>query len=466
VIDPLLDVAPDAVVTVERGGCVKLVNQAAERLLQAGRSDLAGRTLADLIGVHATAVATATDPLRAFANLPDGRRLPVQITVTRPQNGSGHLVLWIRDASAEAERDAESARLRKVFESAEVVGRMGSWEWRPQSNELVWSDNMYRIYGYEPREIEPSPERVFELVHPDDLDRVTHVFDQLGAVGQLLPLEYRIILRDRGLRYLRAMLAIAEERDGRPHRLTGTVQDLTEQRRAERQIAAHVAVSQALSEWTSVERGAPRLLRGLAEALEFSIGVLWVPLGDVLVARAFWHAGILHAEAFEAATRDRAMPMGRGLPGWVWKTGEPLSVSVTGKGSKYLRREAASRAGMHSAAALPALHGGEVLAVLEFLTTDDRVLAERLTRVLAGVGHEIGRFLSSRRGEFDLPRLTPREIEVLRLAAQGRSVREIAQALVVSPSTVKTHLENIYGKLDVSDRAAAVASALRAGEIR
>ncbi|MGC4107225.1 MAG: tetratricopeptide repeat protein [Thermomicrobiales bacterium] len=59
--------------------------------------------------------------------------------------------------------------------------------------------------------------------------------------------------------------------------------------------------------------------------------------------------------------------------------------------------------------------------------------------------------------------LTERELEVLRLVAQGASAREIGEQLFISPRTASTHVSNILGKLDVSNRAAAVAIAMRAG---
>jgi DNA-binding NarL/FixJ family response regulator len=65
----------------------------------------------------------------------------------------------------------------------------------------------------------------------------------------------------------------------------------------------------------------------------------------------------------------------------------------------------------------------------------------------------------------DPPAVTAREAEVLGLASHGLTVEEIADELVVSAATVKTHLENIYPKLGVSDKAAAVAAALRHGLI-
>jgi two-component system, NarL family, nitrate/nitrite response regulator NarL len=62
-------------------------------------------------------------------------------------------------------------------------------------------------------------------------------------------------------------------------------------------------------------------------------------------------------------------------------------------------------------------------------------------------------------------RLCKRELDVLRLAADGHSGPRIAEQLVVSTATVKTHFEHIYEKLGVGDRAAAVAHALRSGLI-
>lgn len=59
--------------------------------------------------------------------------------------------------------------------------------------------------------------------------------------------------------------------------------------------------------------------------------------------------------------------------------------------------------------------------------------------------------------------LTNRELEVLRLLAQGRSTREISDTLFISPRTTTTHINNIFGKLEVSSRTAAVAYVMRAG---
>jgi two-component system, NarL family, nitrate/nitrite response regulator NarL len=62
--------------------------------------------------------------------------------------------------------------------------------------------------------------------------------------------------------------------------------------------------------------------------------------------------------------------------------------------------------------------------------------------------------------------LSDRELEILRLTAEGKTAAAVGAALHLSPATVKTHLRNIYEKLDVSERAAAVAVAMRMGLLR
>ena len=87
-------------------------------------------------------------------------------------------------------------------------------------------------------------------------------------------------------------------------------------------------------------------------------------------------------------------------------------------------------------------------------------------RTLTGIGRELGRFLERRRADLVPRRISKRELDVLRLAAEGNTGPRIAEQLVLSPATVKTHFENIYDKLGVSDRAGAVAHAMRIGLIR
>ena len=77
----------------------------------------------------------------------------------------------------------------------------------------------------------------------------------------------------------------------------------------------------------------------------------------------------------------------------------------------------------------------------------------------------LDRFAQLSREEAQTPLLSEREVEVLQLMAKGSANKEIALSLSITDSTVKTHVANIFQKLDVSGRTEAVTQALQVGII-
>jgi len=351
-----------------------------------------------------------------------------------------------------------------LFAWTERIGQTGSWEYLPSEGKVFWSDNLYRILGVEAAEWELSVDNILAQIHPDDLQRVSAAVAQLAERAAPLSLEYRITRPDRDRRHLRATLAVVERCDGVPYRLVGVVEDLTERYRAEREIAAHVAVSEALADWEALQPGARGLLTRLAAALDCAVGVFWVPRGDVLLSRVVWCESGMEAP-LEIKADARPVRRGTGLSGRVWEARAPLSWTAGEAQSADPRDAASRRHGLIGAVAIPALMGDEVLAIVELATDREVRITERLARSLHGIAHELGHFLARRGGELAEPLLTPREIEILQLAAAGLTARDTAERLTISPATVRTHLANVYSKLEVSDRASAVAAAMRLGVI-
>jgi DNA-binding CsgD family transcriptional regulator len=359
----------------------------------------------------------------------------------------------------------ERRQVQTLLESSERIAGMGSWKWTPTTGELQWSDNLFRIFGLEPGEMDPSVDLVTGVVHPSDRDRVITTLNEAAEKGDLPPLEYRIVLGDRSVRYLRANAAYLGD-DGDGHfEVAGCVQDLTDQLRAEREIALHSSVFRVLADWESLPTGGAELLRGITQTLEFDSGVFWIPRGDLLLAAVFWHEPSLDSAEFEEATRRTRFPRGVGLPGRVWETGKVIMRPDRPEESSRERLKAAEGAGLVAALGVPVTRDREVLAVLEFCCREPHELTDRLTESLVGVGHQIGQFLDRRRGELRPSLLTPRETEILQLAADGRSGPDIAKELTISVSTVKAHFEHVHQKLRVNDRASAVATSLRLGLI-
>ncbi len=358
----------------------------------------------------------------------------------------------------------EVKRLQRLFAWAERTVQTGSWVFVPATNAVLWSDNLYRIFGVEPGGFELTPKSILARLHTDDRRRVKEAGARLIENSGPWTIEYRITRPDGGRRHLRATLAAVEEHENRPDHILGLVEDLTDRRRAEREIAAHVAVAEALVAWDSLKRGAHGLLARLADALECVEGVFWVPRDDVLVPRVIWHERDV-VPRFETAAGARPLRRPSGLPGRAWEAGRPLSWAHGDPATADPPDGAAQSTGLRGAIAIPALMDGEVLAVVELKADSEIIIGERLMRSLYGIAHELGHFLARRGGELAAPLLTPREVEVLQRAAGGLSAPRIAEELTVAVSTVRTHMENIYVKLEVSDRSSAVAVALRLGLI-
>src|SRR4051812_17350860 len=113
---------------------------------------------------------------------------------------------------------------------------------------------------------------------------------------------------------------------------------------------------------------------------------------------------------------------------------------------------------------LRALEAGASALVLKSATLDNVVDAVRRSATAPEVFAAAGLAAAMRRrNDTDRPRLTPRETEVLTLLKDGLSVCQVARALYMSESTVKTHVAKIYDKLGATNRAQALMSAIRQG---
>ena len=283
------------------------------------------------------------------------------IAHTHASGGSRPFVASILGSSTRAGPEVEAA-LEALLDCGEPDAQMGSWDWHLDTGQLHWSDNLYRIFGLEPGAITPTHEYVIDRAHSGDRTRVTRAL-RSRLPGRPRPLEYRIVRGDGAVRHLRWTQTVVDQAAGQARRIVGSVQDVTDRQRAERTIAAHLAVAEALSEWRTLEQGATGLLRNLALALDCVAGVLWVPEGDVLVAQVVWRSGTLDVSGLESVIRQLRLPRGVGLAGQVWELGEPRNVLSLADDPRF---PAEAVAGLRGAVALPAIHAGEVLAVLEF----------------------------------------------------------------------------------------------------
>jgi len=134
-----------------------------------------------------------------------------------------------------------------VLDLGEQLAQTGSWEWDLRADELQWSANMFRLFGLRPGELTPTCDYILGRVHPEDQSAVTQRFASARRYGTLPPVTYRITWPDGSAHVLRTASAVAELRDGRPSRLIGSVQDITELVEAQRQTEESLTLFKTLA---------------------------------------------------------------------------------------------------------------------------------------------------------------------------------------------------------------------------
>lgn len=442
----LLERLFDAVVVIDEDGRIRGFPASAEAVFGRPPATMLGTSFEGLVP-HFSPGDAPQDRWRTHAVAGDERLLPVEIAFV-DGDAPGETVVLIRDLSA--------------YEQGSVGE--GWWEFDVQADRLMWSPRAYELHSL-PTEVPVDREIVLEVIEPADRDAVQAFMAAAVAGGPPGTIEYRVI----GTTDARILEVSAQgdgaSPDGTVQRVHGAVRDVTAERLTRERLRLHEAVANALDDWAQGKSETRGLLQRLFLAMEWSLAVLWVPEEDRLCCRGFVAETGLEVEHFQTVS-DAHQPAldGSTLCGRAWTTQRAQSV-LDLDGMDGTRAAAARDDGLRSAVAVPIRHRSKVLAVLEFFAPDRRDLSPEMLDTLTGIGAQLGAVVSGHRGLLAPPVLTSREREVLALAAEGLGVKEVAERLVLSPATVKTHFQHVYAKLGVSDRPAAVAVALRTGVI-
>ncbi|MBS1246739.1 MAG: response regulator, partial [Proteobacteria bacterium] len=146
------------------------------------------------------------------------------------------LEIFAARAAAELERLRAELALREseiMLARAQEMTHLGSWRWQVVTGKVTWSDEMYRIYGVSPDMGEVSFERAMAAMHPDDRALVTQQVQDMLAGKDTENYEYRIVRPDGVVRNVWARSEVQRAADGSPLFVIGTVQDITNHKRAE-----------------------------------------------------------------------------------------------------------------------------------------------------------------------------------------------------------------------------------------
>ncbi|MBF0369779.1 MAG: diguanylate cyclase [Magnetococcales bacterium] len=178
------------------------------------------------------------------------------------------------------ELNLSEIRVKKNADSlahAQQIAHMGNWDWDIASNEIIWSKQIFRIFGMEPEVDALSLSGFLEIVHPDDRERVQEAVQKsLNDVDTKYDIQHRIIRPDGSQRVVHEIGQVNRDANGKPLQMSGTVSDITEfhelEKREARALQSRVSISALLE--TGLEPLS--LEKQLQVALDIILSVPWL----------------------------------------------------------------------------------------------------------------------------------------------------------------------------------------------
>lgn len=218
-----------------------LVNPPAEAIYERPAEALVGalqnETLPEVkaSGLHdaLARVVETGEPFRAEVQVPTRPGRWYSLSVSKLDDGIVGLFRDVTEAKAsEAALRASERQLRE----AQGLAHVGSWRWDVAADRVTWSDELYRIFGFAPGEMEVDFERYARCLHPEDREAVSRVVERAVARGEGYEVNHRIVRPDGSVRWIHSFGEVVKDEAGRVTALQGTAQDVTERVLAERDL--------------------------------------------------------------------------------------------------------------------------------------------------------------------------------------------------------------------------------------
>ncbi len=188
---------------------------------------------AEGINAHIKKIITqGTDRFETRHRHKDGHAIDIEVSVIYLRQ-TQQFAAFFRDIT---ETKCAQARLRRsldMLNAAQRLGQLGSWELDLLRDELIWSDEIYRIFELDPAQFRPSYGSFLEAIHPDDRDKVSSAYAKSLEDKQTYDIKHRLKMADGRIKWVHEYCVSDFDAAGKPLRSMGAVQDITAQMLAE-----------------------------------------------------------------------------------------------------------------------------------------------------------------------------------------------------------------------------------------
>src|SRR5437899_6236996 len=128
----------------------------------------------------------------------------------------------------------EKLRRSKAFlTEGQRISHTGSWSWIVSSGKVTWSQEHFRIFGYDPEKTQPSYQLFLETVHPEDRSFIEQGLEEATRNKSVFDMEFRIALADGSIKHVQGVGRPVVGESGEVDRYVGTTVDITERKRGE-----------------------------------------------------------------------------------------------------------------------------------------------------------------------------------------------------------------------------------------
>src|SRR6266478_5000539 len=277
-IDGLFELSPDAVILTDEDFHVLRVNKEFTRIFGYTAEEVAGQWLLELIipeELRAEALKNKDRlisgnrvELEAIRQRKGGVRFDVSLVAKGISLGFDHTAVYLiyRDMTERKKAERELRRGEGYLAEAQKLTHTGSWAWNVRTGALFWSQEIFRIYDYEPQETGPTWPHFLERVHLEDRPQIEQSAKMEASGKEWLDSrnDFRIVLPDGTIKHLHSVAHPVRDDSGEVTEVVGTVMDVTEQWKARTELEN---AFEEIKQRTEVARRSERELRDVVNTV-------------------------------------------------------------------------------------------------------------------------------------------------------------------------------------------------------